>query len=63
MGDYNTDLLKGDSDRPTHDYLDLIYSHFLIPSILFATRITEKLATKIDNILTNSDNEIRPEFL
>ena len=32
MGDYNIDLLKDDSDRPTHDYLDLIYSHCLITS-------------------------------
>ena len=63
MGDYNIDLLKDDSDRPTHDYLDLIYSHCLIPSILFPTRITEKSATIIDNILTNSDNEITTRIL
>ena len=63
MGDYNIDLLKDDSDRPTHDYLDVIYSHCLIPSILFPTRITEKSATIIDNILTNSDNEIMTRIL
>ena len=63
MSDYNIDLLKDDSDRPTHDYLDLIYSHCLIPSILFPTRITEKSATIIDNILTNSDNEITTRIL
>ena len=62
MGDYNIDLLKDDSDRPTHDYLD-IYSHCLIPSILFPTRITEKSATIIDNILTNSDTEITIRIL
>ena len=48
MGDYNIDLLKDDSDRPRHDYLDLIYSYCMIPSI-----ITETSATIIDNILTN----------
>jgi len=26
MGDFNIDLLKEDSHRPTHDYLDLVYS-------------------------------------
>ena len=31
MGDYNIDL-KDDSDRPTHDYLDFIYSYCVIPS-------------------------------
>ena len=63
MCDYNIDLLKDDSDRPTHDYLDFVCSHCLIPSILFPTRITEKSATIIDNILTNSDNEIRTRIL
>ena len=63
MGDYNIDLFKDDSDRPTHNYLDLIYSHCLIPSILFPTRITEKSATIIDNILTNSDNELTTRIL
>ena len=63
MGDYNIDLLKEDSDRQTHDYLDLIYSHSMIPSILKPTRITETSATIIDNILTNSDSEIKTAIL
>ena len=53
MGDFNIDLLKDDTDRATHDYLDLIYSYSLIPSIHKPTRITEESATIIDNILTN----------
>ena len=63
MGDYNIDLLKDDSDRPTHDYLDFIYSYCIIPSILKPTRITETSATIIDNILTNCDNELATAIL
>ena len=63
MGDYNIDLLKDDSDRPTHDYLDLILSLPNIIDFIPNYRITEKSATIIDNILTNSDNEITTRIL
>ena len=63
MGDYNIDLLKDDSDRLTHDYLDFIYSYCMIPSILKPTRLTETSATIIDNILTNCDKEISTAIL
>ncbi len=56
MGDFNIDLLKDDSERPIHDYLDLIYSYSLIPTIYKPTRITKTSATLIDNILTNCEN-------
>ena len=56
MGDFNIDLLKDDIHRPTHDYIDLIYSQSLIPTIYKPTRITETTATCIDNILTNSES-------
>ena len=59
MGDFNIDLLKDDKDRPTHDYLDLIYSNSLIPAIYKPTRITATSATIIDNILTNCENIIK----
>ncbi len=54
LGDYNIDLLKVESDRATHDYLEFIYSYSLIPSVYKPTRITESSATIIDNILTNN---------
>ena len=56
MGDFNIDLLKDDIHRPTHDYLNLVYSHSLIPTIYKPTRITEHSATIIDHILTNNHN-------
>ena len=63
MGDFNIDLLKVDSHRPTHDYLELIYSYSLMPTIYKPTRITETTATIIDNILTNDDNIIKSTIL
>ena len=63
MGDFNIDLLKDDTDRATHDYLDLIYSHSLIPSIHKPTRITEETATIIDNILTNYDRDVNSRIV
>ena len=63
MGDFNIDLLKVDSHRPTHDFLELIYSYSLMPTIYKPTRITEFTATIIDNILTNSENIIKSSIL
>ena len=63
MGDYNTDLFKDDSDRPTHDCLDLIYLYCMIPNILKPTRITETSATIIGNILRNCANEVTTAIL
>ena len=52
MGDFNIDLLKADVHRPTHEYLELLYSYSMLPTIYKPTRITESTATIIDNILT-----------
>ena len=56
MGDFNIDLLKDDTCRPVHDYIDFIYSKSLIPTIYKPTRITETTATLIDKILSNCEN-------
>ena len=56
MGDFNIDLLKDDTSRPVHDYIDFIYSKSLIPTIYKPTRITETTATLIDNIFSNCEN-------
>ena len=64
MGNYNKDLLKDVRDKPTHDYLDFIYSYCMIPSILKPTRITETSSTIIDKIiLTNCDDEMTTAVL
>ena len=63
MGDFNIDLLKVDDHRPIHDYLELIFSYSLLPTIYKPTRITETTATSIDNILTNDENVIKSSIL
>ena len=63
LGDFNIDLLKDDVDRATHDYLDLIYSYSLIPSVHKPTRFTDESATIIDNILTNYDRCINSRIV
>ena len=59
LGDFNIDLLKDETHRPTSDFLDLIYSYHLVPTILKPTHITETSATIIDNIITNSNENIK----
>ena len=59
LGDFNIDLLKDETHRPTSDFLDLIYSYHLVPTILKPTCITETSATIIDNIITNSNENIK----
>ncbi len=63
MGDFNLDLLKEDTQRPIHDYLDMIYSYSLMPTIYKPTRITEHTATIIDNILTYIDNTVESAII
>ena len=59
LGDFNIDLLKDETHRPTSEFLDLIYSYYLVPTILKPTRITETSATIIDNIMTNTNGKIK----
>ena len=54
MGDFNIDLLKEEKYRQIHDYLNMILSYSMLPTITKPTRITENSATLIDNILTNN---------
>ena len=59
LGDFNIDLLKDETHRPTSEFLDLIYSYYLVPTILKRTSITETSATTIDNIMTNTNGKIK----
>ena len=54
MGDFNINLLNEDFHAPTNDFLNVLYSYSLYPSITKPTRITSKSSTLIDNIFTNS---------
>jgi hypothetical protein len=53
-GDFNINLLEIDCNTHVMDFVDLIYSFSLFPSILRPTRIATSSATLIDNIFINS---------
>ena len=54
MGDYNIDLLQADKHQASEEFLDIIYSHSLLPNITKPTRVTKNSATLIDNIFSNN---------
>ena len=54
MGDFNVDLLKAGSHRPTADFLQGFYEGGFYPLVSLPTRITDTSATLIDNIWTNN---------
>ena len=50
LGDLNINLLQTSSDNHTSDFLDLLNSHLVLPTISLPTRITVNSQTLIDNI-------------
>ena len=53
-GDFNINLLNCENNPGSNDFLQMLDSYFFLPYILQPTRITERSATLIDNIFTNS---------
>ena len=53
LGEYNISLLNYDTHGPTQEFVDLLFSHSLLPCITKPTRVTAKLASLID-IFCNS---------
>ena len=52
LGDFNINLLKYEKDHNTADFLDQMYSNFLVPHITSPTRITSHSRTLIDNFFS-----------
>ena len=57
LGDFNIDLLHYETNKPTREFVDLMFSASLTPQITIPTRLTVRSKTLIDNIFTNSDEE------
>ena len=57
-GDMNINLLKHHTHHQTGRYLNMPYSHDLLPVISQPTRITNHTATLIDHIYTNRVNSL-----
>ena len=55
MGDFNINLLQHETHSSTGNFLNIMLSHGLQPSISKATRVTDETASLIDNIFTNVD--------
>ena len=56
LGDFNADLLKYDIDTYVLNFLDLIYSSFLLPLDTSPNCTTAASISLIDNIFTNNCN-------
>lgn len=56
MGDFNVDLLKCEKSQISQDFLLLLQSCYLIPTIDKPTRVRRTSATLIDNVFTNNLN-------
>ena len=54
MGDFNLDLLKIEHHAPTSDFVEIMYSHGLLPFINKPTRVSGSSTTIIDNIFSNT---------
>ena len=54
-GDFNIDLLNFDTFSPCANFVDLLLSYNILPTINKPTRVTSHSATLIDNILVSSD--------
>ena len=52
-GDFNVNIINHDKCSKVHGFLNLLYENGMIPSINKPTRVTRKITTAIDHILTN----------
>lgn len=58
LGDFNINLFHSESHSLTADFLNMLYTNSLYPLITKPTRVTASSATLIDNIFTNSLNNV-----
>ena len=53
MGDFNIDILKYDTNKDSGEFLDKMYTKFLLPYITSPSRVTPRSQTLIDNFFSN----------
>lgn len=56
LGDFNINLLLNNSVSNVSNFMDILGSYSMLPSILLPTRITTVTSTLIDNIFSNSQH-------
>ena len=52
-GDFNFDLLKYETHKPTNEFYDILSSYSYRPCILQLSRVTYKSNALVDNIFVN----------
>ena len=58
LGDFNIDLLNYNSNTPTTNYVNFLFSKQFLPYIIHPSRVYGNSSTLIDNIFSNiTDNE------
>ena len=57
LGDFNTDLLKCDSNKNVSNFLDIIYSTNFLPNIASPTRLTSRSQTLKGSIFSSVIND------
>ena len=63
MGDFNINLIDYSNHAPMNDFINMMFSHHLQPSIFHPTRITDTTSTLIDNIfISHSLSDHLPQF-
>lgn len=58
LWDYNINLFKSETHSLTQDFLNNLHSNYFYPIIHKLTRVIDRSATLIDNILTNALNKV-----
>ena len=59
LGDFNINLLNYETDRPTAEVFDNIYSNSFVPYTTLPTHITSRSKMLIDNIFFNNPHCFR----
>ena len=52
-GDFNIDILKYDTNKDSEEFLNKMYTNFLLPYITSPSRVTPRSQTLIDNLFSN----------
>jgi len=52
MGDFNTNLLENNGSVPA-DFLSAMLTHYLLPTTMIPTRVSDNSATLIDNTVSS----------
>ena len=60
-GDFNMNLINHKQNKLTNEFLEIMFSHFYQPHIIYPTRVVDNAEPSLlDNIFMNNNNEYNP---